>query len=190
MAGSLGRGGWQRYPASARDTRDGHRCRSIETADDAADQIAGVKRSKIEPLSIRYRLEVCQQFRQLALGISAKFFRRFDRNADEAQRVARPTPADDRQVGRDDGGDLGISAGRLMIGEQQDRLSRARHLDGTGRNCIGDDIPAVTMAQQRAVEAHPHPVGALRNAKFAAEQCCDRRRGKAFLLGPRTTRIG
>ena len=69
-----------------------------------------------------------------------------------------------------------------MVCEQQDRLARARHLDRAGHNRIRDDIPAVAMLEEGAVEAHAHPVGTLRNAEFGAEECRDCFLGKIFLL--------
>ena len=120
--------------------------------------------------------------REASLLGATELFGHFDRDRGKAQRVARPSPSDNRQVGRDDRGDFGVAAGRLVIGEQQDRLSRAGHLDRAGHNRIRDDVPAAAMLEAGAVEAHAHPVGALRNAEFGAEECRDCFLGKIFLL--------
>src|SRR6266404_4478716 len=156
--------------------------RSFETGDDAADQIVAVERPKIDSLALRHRVERRYQFGELALCIPAERFGRFDGHRDKTQPVTWPAAAEDRQIGGNDRGDLGVATGRLVIGEQQDRLPRARYLDGTGRDRIGDDVPAVAMAQRRAVEAHAHAIGVRRNAELAAEQCRDRLGRKIFLL--------
>src|SRR5688500_1870676 len=46
----------------------------------------------------------------------------------ELDRVARPALPEPEQIGGGDGGDLGVAAGRLAIGEEHDRLPVAGNL--------------------------------------------------------------
>ena len=81
--------------------------RSVEAADDTADQIAVVERPEVECGAVRHRLEPGQHFAEPALGIPAERLRRLDRDRGKAQWVAGAPPPDNCQVGRDDRGDLG-----------------------------------------------------------------------------------
>src|SRR5215469_12181424 len=135
--------------------------RLVETADDTTDQIAVVERPEVDAGTIGYRLQPGDYFGESALGIATERLRRLDGYRGQTQGIAGPPLSDNRQVRRNDRGDLWIAAGRLMICEQQNRLSRPGHLDGTGHDCIRDDIPAAAMLQHGAIEAHAHPVSAL-----------------------------
>src|SRR6516164_8738222 len=90
---------------------------SVETAHDPTDQIAAVERSEVDPGTRGYRLECTDELGKVALRSATKLFCGFDGDRDKAQRIARPPLSDDRQVGRNDRGDLGVAAGRLVIGE-------------------------------------------------------------------------
>src|SRR5215472_15104521 len=105
---------------------------SVQTADDTTDQIAVIKRSEVDPGALGYGFERSGKFCNVALRGTAQLLGGFDGDRGKAQRVTRRPPPDNRQVGRDDRGDLRVSAGRLVVGEQQDRLPRAGDLDRAG----------------------------------------------------------
>src|SRR6516164_8227429 len=134
---------------------------SLKAADDAADQIAAVERGDVDSVARRNRFEGRNKLSEASLLGATELFCRLDRDRGKAQRVARPPASDNWQVGRDDRGNFGVAAGRLVIGEQQDRLARAGDLDRAGHNRIRDDIPAAAMLEEGAVKAHAHPVGTL-----------------------------
>ena len=55
--------------------------------------------------------------------------------------VARPQLPNAMHVSRDDIGDFRIAAGRLLINEQDNRLSVLRHLDRPRWNAVGQQLP-------------------------------------------------
>ena len=123
-------------------------------------------------------------------AVAGKFFGLLDGDGGEADRVAGAAAADNREVGRDNRGDLGIAAGSLVVGQQQDRLTGARHLDRAGRDRVGNDVPAVAVAEPRAVEPHAHAVGAGRDWNSASSNVATASSVKYSCCGPRITWIG
>ena len=96
-----------------------------------------------------------------------------------------------RQVGGDDGGDLGIAAGGLTVGQQHDGQAVAGHLDGARRDAVGDDVGALgRMLEGRALEPHAHAVGGARDGVGALRAACARPAGvKWSSCGPSTMRM-
>jgi hypothetical protein len=76
-----------------------------------------------------HRFERRDKFGDAALLGPAECLGRLDGDGGKPDQVTRPTPPDGREVGRDDGGYLGIAAHSLVIGQQHNRSPRAGHLD-------------------------------------------------------------
>src|SRR5947209_416149 len=98
---------------------------SFKAGGDAADQILAIEQPDIEPITVRRRLERCDKLREFALGLPTHLFGCFELDRNEPQWITRPASAEGCQIGRDHGGDLRVSAGRLVVGEKHDRLPRA-----------------------------------------------------------------
>jgi len=69
----------------------------------------------------------------------------------KAQSVSRSALRQARQIGTDHRGDLRISANRLAIGKQHDRLAVAAHLYAAG----DDALPGTTPSDTISVAAGP-----------------------------------
>ena len=108
--------------------------------------------------------------RQLRDVVAARGFGRLDRHRLERDLGADRQPRERRQVGRNDGRDLGIAAGGLPVREQHDRLAVARHLDRARRDAVGGDVEAAAVLDGAAGEAHPHAVGARPDGVLAVEE--------------------
>src|SRR6266403_901566 len=63
------------------------------------------------------------------------------------------------QIGRNDGRYFRIAPGRLAVGQQDDRLTVARHLDRARRDAVGRDVVAARVVDTPALEPHSHAIG-------------------------------
>lgn len=88
----------------------------------------------------------------------------------EAQGIARLHAAKARKVGGDDGRHPGITTRGLMVGQEHDRQARARHLHGTRRHPVRQDVMTALMGELRPFEPGAHPVGLRRDHIAALEQ--------------------
>src|SRR5262249_25653343 len=130
--------------------------RLLVARDDTADEVEAMQPLGVEGAERAGRYHGGGECRQLRLLGAAQGLALLGAHRGKADFIARPLAPDGREVGRDDGRDLGIAAGCLVVGEEQDRLARARHLDRPGGDAIGDDVVAVAMRQKRPVEAQAH----------------------------------
>jgi hypothetical protein len=109
--------------------------------------------------------------------------------AGEAHRLARQQAAQPRQVDRGHGGDLGIAAHGLAVGQQHDRQAGARHLDGAGPDAVGDDVGATLVdadgvLDRRALEANAHAIGLLGDAVVGLREGAAAARAEMVVLRP------
>src|ERR1700730_15853312 len=63
-----------------------------------------------------------------------------DRNRIEPERGSWPRLSQSAEIGANDGSNLGITAGRLTIGHQNDRTPGPRHRDRPHRDAGGHDV--------------------------------------------------
>ena len=61
-------------------------------------------------------------------------------------------------VGGDDGRDLGVAAGRLVVGKQHDRIAMARHLHRASDDRFRQHVEASRDGELGAAEPHSHAV--------------------------------
>src|SRR4051794_29746127 len=101
------------------------------------DQILIVERAQNEISVLRCRLECRDQLAKLTFRLSTYLFGRFQLDRNETQWIAGAAPADSWQIGGNHSRNFRVSAGRLVIGEKHDRLARAGHLNGAGRDRVG-----------------------------------------------------
>jgi hypothetical protein len=78
-----------------------------------------------------------------------------DRHGLEPDFRADRQPPERREIGGNDGRDLGVSAGGLAVGQKNDRLSVAGHLYGARRNGVGCYVVAARMGDVPAFEPMP-----------------------------------
>ena len=88
----------------------------------------------------------------------------------KAHRRAGPRLREQRQVVRDDGGDLGIAAGGLVIRHQHDGQTVARHLHGAKDDAIGHDVRPRQGSERFPLQADAHAVAIGRNGKRLGEE--------------------
>ncbi len=122
------------------------------------------------------------RLRDLVFAREQGLARRFDVNGDKAAGLARPQLREPADVGACDVTELGIAAGRLMIGHQHQRLAVAADLNGARRNAVGHDVEVIRMGELRPVEPIGHAVGHMRQAEFGAEEGRKRLLGEIILL--------
>ena len=72
------------------------------------------------------------------------------------------------EVERADGGDLGVAARRLPVGEQHDGLALADDLDPAHRHAVGDDVVAAGVLDERPLEPRAHAVALRQHLVRAA----------------------
>ncbi len=88
----------------------------------------------------------------------------------EANPVAWRELACQRQVGGDHGRNLRVSAGRLAVGHQQDRLARLRHLHRADRRRVREDVAAVCVPQGGPSSRNPMRLDCVVTVKRRGEQ--------------------
>src|SRR4029077_12591516 len=87
------------------------------------------------------------------------------------------------------GGDLGIAAHGLPVGQEHDRQAGARHLDGAGPDAVGDDVGAALVDacgvfDRRALEADAHAIGLLGDAIVGLDEGAAAARAEIVVLRP------
>ena len=108
----------------------------------------------------------CRSFSRSAKSALASAARHFLK----ADGVVRPKLSGPRQIDGDHVRDLGITADRLAIPEQHDRLPVVRHLDGAGRDGLGRQLPAVRPIERRTFQSRAHAVGFLTDGEELLQQ--------------------
>ena len=66
---------------------------------------------------------------------------------------------------------LGITADRLAIPEQQNRLPVVRHLHGPWGDRFGEQLPLVFPSELRALQPHTHPVRLRADRECGLQKC-------------------
>ena len=94
----------------------------------AVDQVAGVQRGEVDAVAAQRADCGDQRLRRGLVG--ARDAGAFDgAHQREAQALPGAQRGEAAEVGADHGGDLGIAAGGLGVGEEHDGLAGAGHLD-------------------------------------------------------------
>ena len=93
-------------------------------------------------------------------------------------------PAQPGKVGGNDGGDFRVAADGLAIGQQDDRLTIAGHLNTSRRDAVRDDVFGFRcdVFEQRAFEPDSHTVELGGGPVFGIEQGKERFRAKVPVL--------
>ena len=82
--------------------------------------------------------------------------------------IARSGLCNQRKIHRDNASNLRITAGGLMIRHHDNRLSVGRHLNRTKGDTVCDNIAAIFMLDDLALETAAHTVGLIRKCICAA----------------------
>src|SRR6516225_6161823 len=104
--------------------------RLLVARDDTAYEVEAMQPLGVEGAERAGRYHRREERLQLRLLGAAQVLALLGIHRGKADLVARPLAPDHREIRRDDRRNLGIAARRLVVGEEQDRLARARHLDG------------------------------------------------------------
>src|SRR5215213_3988601 len=111
---------------------------------------------------------------KLALAFPERIERLLPRALLKFNPVAWSELTRDRQVGRDNGRDPWVTAGRLPIRHQQDRSSRCWYLNRSKRRRVREGVSLITgTPQERPIEPISHAVRLRRNDKARCAQCLD-----------------
>ena len=103
-------------------------------------------------------------------------------HAAEADPPARLHLGDLADVEGADRADLGVSTGGLPVGQQHDRLALTDDLDAAQRHAVGDDVVAVGMLDEGALEPRAHAVALGQHLVGPFEEGGDALRGEAIVL--------
>src|SRR5262245_11125637 len=106
-----------------------------------------------------------------------------DVDAAKAEALPRLHLTDAPDVERADRRNLRITACRLPIGQEDDRLTIADHLDPPERHAVGDDVVAARVLDDRSAQARAHAIALWRHLVWAAEQGRDAGRREPIVLG-------
>src|SRR5262245_4306214 len=96
--------------------------------------------------------------------------------------LARLELTNTSDVERADGGDLRVSARRLPVHQQHDRLSVAHHLDAAKRDAVGDDVVSARVLDPRPPQPRAHAIALRRHLVGAFEETGDAAIGEPVVL--------
>ena len=113
---------------------------SVPEPNNPLHQVAPVEGVQVKLGLARERFDACFKTAQGFLAAAPDPFRFFHFDGFKADFLTRITAPQDRQVGRDDGGDLRVAAGCLVVGEKDNRIAGAGNLDRSGCYAVRDDV--------------------------------------------------
>src|SRR5215208_1179527 len=100
----------------------------------------------------------------------------------ELDPIARRQLRRQRHIGGDHNGKLWVPAGCLMVGHEQNRLSRGWHLNRAGEGCIRDHLLFDEAWNPSALQAIPHAIGLRRDNEARSLERVECVRGKILVL--------